>query len=72
MNLCIEYDCMQHFQPTDFTSTMSEKEVLEQFEIIKKRDEIKNTYCKEHNINLLRIPYWDFENIENILKSQLK
>ena len=51
---------------------MSEEEVLKQFEIIKTRDEIKNTYCKEHNINLLRIPYWDFENIENILKSQLK
>lgn len=72
MNLCIEYDGMQHFKPTDFTSKMSEKEVFEQFEIIKKRDEIKNKYCEEHNINLLRIPYWDFENVENILKSQLK
>ena len=53
MNLCIEYDGMQHFKPTDFTSKMSEEEVLEQFEIIKKRNEIKNTYCKEHNINFM-------------------
>jgi hypothetical protein len=35
------------------------------------RDEIKNTYCKDNNIHLVRIPYWDFNNIENILKEKL-
>ena len=26
------------------------------------------TYCKDNNINLLRIPYWEYDNIEYILK----
>ena len=25
------------------------------------RDEIKNKYCKENNIKLIRIPYWEFD-----------
>ena len=37
-----------------------------------KNDEIKNKYCKDNNITLIRIPYWDFDNIENILKEHLK
>ena len=24
-------------------------------------DKIKNQYCKNNNIKLVRIPYWDFE-----------
>ncbi|MCK9330246.1 MAG: hypothetical protein M0Q94_10270 [Candidatus Cloacimonetes bacterium] len=27
--------------------------------------------CKNHNIKLLRIPYWDFNNIESILSKEL-
>lgn len=26
-------------------------------------DEIKNNYCKENNIPLVRIPYWERDNI---------
>ena len=25
-------------------------------------DKIKNNFCKQHNIPLLRIPYWDIDN----------
>lgn len=28
------------------------------------RDEIKNQYCRTHNINLIRIPYWDYNKID--------
>ena len=35
-------------------------------------DEIKNKYAKENGWKLIRIPYWDFENIENILEMILK
>ena len=31
------------------------------------KDTIKNIYCKNNNINLIRIPYWEYDNIENIL-----
>lgn len=47
----IEYDGKQHFEPIDFFGGK------DGFEKTKKRDEIKNTYCKTHNIPLLRLPY---------------
>lgn len=34
-------------------------------------DTIKTQYCKNNNIRLIRIPYWDFDNIENILSQLL-
>lgn len=61
-NLCIEFDGQQHYEPR-FGN--------EEFEVTKKHDEMKNQYCKEHNINLLRIPYWEGHNIEEIISKQL-
>ena len=37
-------------------------------EIIVKHDNIKNEYCKNKNIDLLRIPYYNYRTIENILE----
>jgi Probable Zinc-ribbon domain len=34
-------------------------------------DKRKNEYCMKNNIPLIRIPYWEFENIETILESKL-
>ena len=34
-------------------------------------DKLKNEYCKKHNYKLIRIPYWEFDNIENILNDIL-
>ena len=36
------------------------------------RDNLKNDYCKQNKLDLLRIPYWDFDNIEEILTDKLK
>lgn len=61
-NLLIEFDGQQHFgQYNNFGD----------YETVKKHDEIKNKYCKDNNINLLRIPYWDFNKIEEILLKEL-
>lgn len=47
----IEYDGRQHFEPIDwFGGEMG-------FKNTQKRDEIKNAYCKQHAIPLLRLPY---------------
>lgn len=70
-NICIEYDGVHHFEPTDFAGK-GEKWAKEQFEKTIYRDSLKNDYCKNNNIKLIRIPYWDFENIENILCEQLE
>lgn len=63
-NICIEFDGIQHFKIIDYFG--GEKE----FKKIKLRDEIKNKYCKENNIKLLRIKY--NENINDILNKFLK
>ena len=56
-NLCIEYDGKQHFVPYDFAYKMTEEQKLKNFNYIQSHDQIKNNYCKSHNINLLRIKY---------------
>ena len=63
--IAIEYDGIQHFEPIDFNGLGREyAKVAFENQIV--RDGIKNRYCIENNINLIRIPYTDFENIEKI------
>ena len=33
-------------------------------------DNIKTQYCKNNNIKLIRIHYWEFDNIESIIKKE--
>lgn len=59
-NLCIEYDGEQHFKPVNFRKAYKDtKLLLQKLEENKIRDELKNEYCKSHDINLLRISYKD-------------
>ena len=60
---CIEYDGEQHFRSVDF---FGGDDGLKRR---KRNDEIKNQYCKDNNIDLLRIPY--FKNIEEELNNFL-
>ena len=39
---------------------------------LKHRDNIKTRYCNDNNIKLIRVPYWDYKNIEEILVKELK
>lgn len=64
-NLCIEYDGQQHFIPID---GWGGEETLKSIQI---RDEIKNQYCKNNNINLLRIPYYEC-NPEEMIEEYFK
>lgn len=47
----IEYDGKQHFEPIDWFGGVKD------FEKMQTRDNLKNLYCQEHNIPLLRFPY---------------
>lgn len=69
-NLLIEYDGEQHFEPKTFGGISDDKAKLN-FKRTKKHDKIKNTYCIKNNIKLVRIPYWDFDNIDQILDEVL-
>lgn len=64
-NTCIEYDGEQHYK------TIPEWGGYQEFNRIKIRDSIKNDYCKNNNINLIRIPYYESDNINYILDKQL-
>lgn len=65
-NILIEYDGKQHYESVDLFG--GEKG----FKYTKQNDGIKNQYCKNNNIKLIRIPYWCFNNIEEILIKELK
>lgn len=69
-NIAIEYDGEQHFRPVKFGGK-NDSNSLVRFEGSKRRDNIKNEYCKNNHISLLRIPYTEFNNIEKILTSKL-
>ena len=64
-NLCIEFDGEQHFEKVNWTGKMTDEEMEENLKLNQFRDQIKNDYCKNNNINLLRIKYT--ENIEEKL-----
>lgn len=59
----IEYDGEQHFRPVDLWGGK------EGYEATKIRDAIKNEYCKNHSIKLIRVNY---QNTEEEIKTQLK
>ncbi len=70
-NFCIEYHGPQHFEPIRFSYSVSQDEAIRIFDKQIIRDQIKRDYCYNNQINLLEIPYWDFNNIESILESEL-
>ena len=70
-NLLIEYQGIQHEKPIDFSGKGQEFS-LKFFKLQQEHDKRKREYAKEHNINLLEIWYWDFDNIENILDNTLE
>lgn len=65
-NILIEYDGIQHFSPIDYFGG----EAI--FYYTKMNDSIKTEYAQKNKIPLLRIPYFDFENIENILSEFIR
>jgi hypothetical protein len=86
-NLCIEFQGEQHYKIRFWVNIiknrtkyklkpLSEKELIKQAEEKLKfqqmKDRIKKQYCKKNNINYLVIPYWDIDNIENIIKEKIE
>ena len=66
-NCCVEYDGEQHFKYTN-----KGWNTRQHFEENQYRDNIKNQYCRDNNIKLIRIPYYDYDNIDiNYLKEKI-
>lgn len=64
-NILIEFDGLQHCVIKQYFGG------YEGFVDTKIRDTIKNIYCKENNIKLIRISYNELKNINNILNKEL-
>lgn len=66
-NCCIEYDGEQHYH--GWGRAVDSKESLK---VIQRRDSIKNNFCANNDIKLIRIPYTDFNKInENYIQKKL-
>jgi len=64
-NLLLETDGPQHFfKKNNFSKRNDFSELIY-------RDRVKNQWCKDNNIKLLRIPFTKFDKIEEILKKEL-
>ena len=62
-NMVIEFDGRQHFGETNyFTYT---------YEQTKMHDNIKNDYCNNNNIKMVRIPYWKINKVDDILSNEI-
>lgn len=61
----IEFDGLQHFRPIEYFGGLKafKKQIIS--------DKKKNNWFIQNNIPLLRIPYWDYDNIEHKLNSFL-
>lgn len=64
-NICIEYDGEQHYYP--ISAFGGNKSYLKQ----KINDKIKTDYCEKESIDLLRIPFFEYNNIEKIMYNYL-
>ena len=66
LDICVEFDGIQHFKSIEHFG--GDK----MFEIQKVIDNIKNLYCINNSIKLIRIPYYELNNINNILFDKIK
>lgn len=60
-NMTIEYDGEFHYMELGINN----------LEEIQRCDRRKDELCRMKNIKMLRIPYWDYKNIEDILAKEL-
>lgn len=70
INTAFEYQGQQHYFPVDF-SGKDAVYAKQQYDIGQTRDDIKRDYCKEHNIRLIEVPYWEYNNMESFLCDKL-
>lgn len=62
-NCCIEFDGLFHYSPSFGNK---------QLHYTQKHDKIKNAYCENNNIKLIRIPYFKSNKIIEIIERELR
>lgn len=69
--ILFEYQGQQHYYPVDFAGKGSEW-AEKQFQLTKARDKIKVDYCNKNNIPLIKIPYWEYETMDEFIDKELE
>ena len=65
-NIAFEYNGEQHYYPVNFSGKgMDHAKKI--FELTCERDASKKSYCKQHNIPLIIVPYWKRNNMKQFL-----
>lgn len=70
-NILIEYDGEQHYHPVNFGG-ISYEDAYDNFIKTQYHDSIKTQYCNDNNIPLIRVPYWEKNNLEEFIVLQLQ
>lgn len=65
LNICIEFDGAHHYKP------IMQFGGLVEHEKVKQRDLVKNKFCLDSGIKLIRIGYKDINRIPDILESEI-
>lgn len=65
-NACIEVDGIGHYRPVAFNGDKEKAKII--YEQRVENDKIKNNYCEQNNIPLLRLPFWVIEKEEHNLE----
>ena len=65
-NTVVEYDGENHYFPVKY-GAQSYEDARRKHEYTKRHDEIKNEFCKKNKINIIRVPYFEFENMDSFL-----
>ncbi len=68
-NLIIEYDGEGHYLQSFYDKRCDNP--YEAMRLTQKHDQIKNDFCEANNINLLRIPYWEKDNMFQLITNTI-
>lgn len=66
-NILIEFDGEHHYYPIP----RGDGDGVREFETTQRHDKIKTQYCIDNKIPLIRIPYWERDNMESFLFEEL-
>lgn len=72
LNLVIEFDGIQHFQPTAFSSSMIGEVAERAFKSQQERDLRKDLWCDGNGIIILRIPYYMEKKLSMIIPALIE
>ena len=71
INMCIEFDGEHHYRPVKFHPTMTDYYIHDKYQKVKRHDLIKDNFCRDNHIELLRIPYYSIRDIDEILSERV-